>query len=206
MAGRAWEAEGERVRLRDGRAVLLRPAGPRDAAAVLRVINAVGAERQYILTERFPASVAEERVFLARLDRSRNLMLVAQEPDRAGVVACAAAMQFMSGRYPKCNHVCSIGISILASHRESGLGTAMASRLVEWAALVGYHKVEAEVFAANVRALRLFLGLGFQEEGRRIDHVHLPDGYTDLVMLGKVVGVEAGSGTPSGVVGPGAGN
>jgi RimJ/RimL family protein N-acetyltransferase len=63
---------------------------------------------------------------------------------------------------------CKIGITIgPAEHRGIGLGRELLHALLDYAfATLQLHRVAAEVYSHNERALRLFRGFGFVEEGR----------------------------------------
>src|SRR5438094_9583450 len=66
----------ERVTLRDGRAVLIRPVSVDDAEATLKNINLIGAEQVYIMIERVD-NLDEERRWLSSFDGIRSVLLLA---------------------------------------------------------------------------------------------------------------------------------
>src|SRR5207237_8187324 len=66
----------ERVTLRDGRAVVVRPASVDDAEETVSNINLIGAEQGYIMIDRVD-NVDEERRWLSSFDGIRRVLLLA---------------------------------------------------------------------------------------------------------------------------------
>src|SRR2546429_5035085 len=73
----------ERVTLRDGRAVVVRPASVDDAEETFKNINLIGAEQVYIMIDRVD-NLDEERRWLSSFDGIRGVLLLALA-GRAGV-------------------------------------------------------------------------------------------------------------------------
>ncbi|MGA8709636.1 MAG: N-acetyltransferase family protein [Thermoplasmata archaeon] len=149
--------------LRDGRKALVRRALPRDAQSIIAHVNAIGAERVYLMTDRLDLSVSEERAYLqeCNTDRENELYLVALV---AGEIVGTA--NFSRGRRPKIRHVASLGIALRKDTRGVGLGMAMMREGMGWARAVGIRKLTLGVFATNRAALGLYRKLGFRTEGR----------------------------------------
>src|SRR5437667_12907268 len=99
----------ERVTLRDGRAVVVRPASVDDAEETFKNINLIGAEQVYIMIDRVD-NVDEERRWLSSFDGIRSVLLLAL----AGREVVGSA-DCHGGTYPKHHHVGGIGI--LVRHR-----------------------------------------------------------------------------------------
>jgi len=83
------------------------------------------------------------------------------------------------------SHVFRLTIVVHPGFRHQGVGEALMRDLMVWAKQtprVG--KIELLVRATNERAIRLYLKLGFVEEGRFRNRVRLPDGsfLDDLAM------------------------
>jgi RimJ/RimL family protein N-acetyltransferase len=70
--------------------------------------------------------------------------------------------------------------------RGRGLGTAAVRALADRAFAAGVHRLEGEVLAHNVAAVRGFEAAGFTREGVR-RRAYLRDGaWTDSVLLGRL--------------------
>ena len=79
----------------------------------------------------------------------------------------------------------NVGLAIIAPYRGIGLGKAMLRYLTEWAQVMGYEKMMAEVMACNERALRLFESFGFEREGVRHKRLKVQGNYVDEIMMAK---------------------
>ncbi len=168
----------ERVTLRDGRAVVVRPASVDDAEETFKNINLIGAEQVYIMIDRID-NLDEERRWLSSFDGIRSLLLLAL----AGREVVGSAYCH-GGTYPKDRHVGGIGIVVRDGWREVGLGRLLMERILEWMRAQGLEKAELAVFATNDRARRLYESLGFVEEGVRRGHVRIRGAYVDEVLMG----------------------
>lgn len=172
----------ERVTLRDGRTVTIRPSRMGDAESLMRNANLVGAEEVYILVDHIEDMDAERR-WLAGFDGVHNILFVA---DAAGEVVGSADCD--GGNFPKTQHVGGVGIAIRDGWREIGLGRILMNRILEWMHVRGFKKAELCVFASNMRARRLYESLGFLEEGIRRRRVRIRDAYEDEVFMGLWLG------------------
>ena len=180
----------ERVTLRDGRAVVVRPASVDDAEETFKNINLIGAEQVYIMIDRVD-NVDEERRWLSSFDGIRSVLLLAL----AGREVVGSA-DCHGGTYPKDRHVGGIGIVVRDGWRVVGLGRLLMERILEWMRAQGLEKAELAVFATNVRARRLYESLGFVEEGVRRGHVRIRGAYVDEVLMGLWLKRSARSGVP----------
>lgn len=74
-------------------------------------------------------------------------------------------------------HVMSLTIVVHPGHTGQGVGTALMTQLLAWAAArPGLLKVELRVRETNHRAIGLYQRFGFVEEGRLHQRIRLPDG------------------------------
>jgi len=82
-------------------------------------------------------------------------------------------------------HVYRLTLVVHPGQTGQGVGTALLQHVQRWAAArPGLHKIELNVRATNLPAMRLYARLGFQEEGRIRHRIRLPDGtfIDDLLM------------------------
>jgi RimJ/RimL family protein N-acetyltransferase len=170
------------VRLRDGRRAVIRRATPRDAEGIIAHVNAIGAERVYIMTETLRHSPREERALLRKwnADRDSELFLVAV--GGGGIVGTA---NFSRGRQFKNRHVAVLGVALGKDWRGVGLGRTMMEAGIDWARSVGIRKLTLGVFASNRRALALYRKLGFRVEGRLRGQVILQRHRVDEVLMAR---------------------
>lgn len=149
-----------RYRLPDETQVTLRPATPGDAAGIIAAVRSRAPERSYVLMEIYGKDAAAERAYLERLDRRRNLFLVATVDETVvGILAlldmplCAGAAQTLAA-----------GVHLVERWRGRGIGSAMLRYAGRWAAAHGFRRIAADIFTANERSLHLFRKAGFHEE------------------------------------------
>lgn len=65
-------------------------------------------------------------------------------------------------------HNVGLGISVDQDYRRLGIGKALMQAMIAWVeANPELHRIELEVFHDNIRAINLYLKLGFVIEGRR---------------------------------------
>jgi len=151
----------ETVTLKDGRRAIVRAATPDDAEGWIANINAIGAERVYILTETFTRTLEEIREQFRSANPDEVLWLAAEIGGNL-----VGGADFRRGRRPKCAHTANLGIALVREARGVGLGEAMMTAGIDWARRSGITKLKLGVFATNDRAIALYRKLGFVEEGR----------------------------------------
>jgi hypothetical protein len=147
-------------RLPDATRVTLRPATPDDAAAIIAAVRSRAEERSYVLMDIYGKDAAAERAFLEKLDRSRNLFLVATV--EGAVVGILALLD-----QPLCSgapDALAVGVHLVREWRGRGIGSALLRYAVRWAVAHGFRRIEADIFTANERSLHLFRKAGFREE------------------------------------------
>lgn len=155
----------------------IRPFELPDAPAVLAAINAVCAERVYLLTDRYVPTPQWEAA-LHEVEAARHLLLVPVWDDQV-IGWC----RVFGGTLPKTWHVAEVGIGLLAPYREQGIGTATMKRAIAWATDRGFRKIVADTFASNARARALFRSTGFVETGVRRAQFQIEGRYVDQILV-----------------------
>ncbi len=146
----------------------LAPTAPGDIEGLSAAVDAVARERRYLAAvEGF--GVDATRSFVESLLSGGGVQLVARAGGRV-VGWCDVRRHPHEGS----RHGGVLGIGLLPEWRGRGVGAALLVRTLEAAEAAGMTRVELEVFASNVRAIRAFEGAGFVREGlkrraRRID-------------------------------------
>jgi len=80
-------------------------------------------------------------------------------------------------------HSGRLGMGLLAHARGQGVGRRLAQTTIDAARSRGIERIELEVFATNVRAIRLYERLGFMHEGVRRQARKLDGVYDDNVLM-----------------------
>ena len=158
----------EKIALRDGRVVLLRPIRPEDAGLERRFFERLSERSRY---QRFMLYMRElSPQMLARftqLDYDRELALVAI-PVEAGDGEFVAV-----GRYTPTPDGRTAEFALVTADAWQGkaLGRALLERLVRAAREAGYEALYGHILGANREMLDLAARLGFLEQGRDGDEV-----------------------------------
>jgi len=164
---------------KDGRKLILREAVPDDAAALVKAVDAVSRERRFFLRSRFEPDVEVEGAWLAQTRRRGDLILLGMLGKRliGWVTLLRQAHEFR-------RHASELGIGVLREYRGLGVGWALMTATLEWAAKNHVERVELSVRASNIRARRLYESLGFVQEGYRTRSVKDDRGaYHDDVLM-----------------------
>lgn len=166
--------EPMKMKLRDGRRVILRSPEPEDAAADLTCMRQTAGETEFLLLSpedvgddvpRHAAALADVR------DDPYQLLLLC--------VAQGAVVARLHGYVKprvKVQHRFRLGLAVCRDHWGQRLATAMLHTAERVAREMGCTQLEMEVMAHNRRAIRLY-----EREGCRIAMVHpdavrFPDG------------------------------
>jgi RimJ/RimL family protein N-acetyltransferase len=166
--------------------VRVRAAEPGDAAALVALASAVGAEPEgWLLADSRWRSVADERRYIRALRRHPDGALIVAEAD--GMVV--GRLSIVRDPHPASAHVADLGLMVAASHRRQGIGRALLAAAETWARGAGVKKLELHVFPHNEPAIALYESCGYTREGFRREHYRRPDGaYVDAILMAKMVG------------------
>jgi RimJ/RimL family protein N-acetyltransferase len=163
--------------------LVVRPAEPADAAALVRLGREVGSEPEGWLISGGWRGTGAERRYLRTVRRSRDAaVFVAEAPE--GIVG---RLSIARDSHPASRHVADLGLMVAASHRRRGIGTALLDAAVGWARDVGVRKLELHVFPYNEAAIALYEQFGFRREGYRRSHYRREDGYVDAILMALTV-------------------
>lgn len=118
----------------------------------------------------------------ALVHRKRMHTFVATDEQRI-----VAYITVVTGKFLKVNGTAYIVMGVLTTHRGRGIGTRLLIRAEEFVRDRGMHRMELEVFEKNESAVRLYEKLGFVAEGRRREAIQTPEGYEDIIWMGKLL-------------------
>jgi putative acetyltransferase len=163
--------------------VRIRAGRREDAAAVLELRRAVGAEGLWVATEVPAETLEQQEAFLdAMADAARGTFLVAVLEPSSELVG-----MIHLGRAPAVHsrHRAELGMIVGARHRGQGVGVALMERALAWASACGLRKLELGVFPENARAIALYEKFGFVREGLRRAEYRLSSGFRDEVLMAR---------------------
>ena len=160
--------------------VVVRPAQAADAAALVALAEAVGAEPEgWLISDSRWRSAGDER---------RYLRAVRKHPDAAVFVAeldgqVVGRLSVARDPHPASRHVADLGLMVAREARRRGVGWALLEEAARWAREVGVRKLELHVFPHNEPAIRLYERFGYVREGFRKAHYRRGRGYVDAILM-----------------------
>lgn len=166
--------------MKDGRTCMVRRAIEADAEALMRNINEIGAEEDFILTERVTNSAKQERDWIRSFDNQTSVLYVAEVEGRV-----VGQVDVRISSYAKARHVANLGIAIVHGYRELGIGKTLMERGLAWMKVRHVEKATLEVFSSNTRAIALYKKMGFEVEAVRKRQYKIRGAYVDDVHMAK---------------------
>jgi RimJ/RimL family protein N-acetyltransferase len=166
-------------------AVRVRPAEPGDAAQLVALASAIGAEPEgWLLADSRWRSVGDERRYIRALLRYADAALLVAESDDELV----GRLSITRDPHPASSHVADLGLMVAASHRRRGIGSTLMQGAEHWARRAGIAKLELHVFPHNAAAIALYEKLGYEREGFRKRHYKRPDArFVDAILMAKQI-------------------
>jgi len=156
----------------------IRPTEIDDASQVAACIDSVAHERSFLgNTKGF--SVDQTREFIEFVNNIGGTQLVVLDGD-AIVGWCDITPNPDEGL----NHTGRLGIGLLPQYRRQGWGTKLVSEALKLAFRKDLERIELEVFASNVGAIKLYQNIGFSKEGCKPEARKLDGLYDDIIMFG----------------------
>jgi RimJ/RimL family protein N-acetyltransferase len=187
-------AEEERVELRDGSAVILRPVRPEDRELFAEGFNRMSGESRYRRFMSHKKKLSERELdFFTHLDHDLHEAIGAID-ETTGAGAGVARMH----RRPDEPEVAEAAVTVVDDWQGKGLGGLLLDRLTARARELGVRHFEASLFTTNKAMLRLFQKLGCMRSQRdgldvmAID-VELPVGEQDEALSSALRSVAEGS-------------
>lgn len=170
-----------------GQEFLIRSAHPDDAEAALAYVRGVVEETEFFIIEpdELPATVDEERAFIQdHVDNPGKILLLAEAEGHI-----IGNVRLEAGAFRRIAHKGNLSLAVNKEWRGRGIGTALVRVLLEWAETHPViEKVCLEVFADNLRAIRLYKHLGFVEQGFGSKEVKRgPGHYADVLWMYRFV-------------------
>lgn len=156
--------QNTQTQLKDGQTALIREAAPEDAARLLRYLDEVTAETDFLSMGKGDLDWPEEkeRRFIEDHRQADNKLLILAEI--GGQIA--GLLGYTGDERQRLRHTGEFGVTVSRAHWGLGLGTALIRSMIAWAqASRIVRKIDMRVRADNERALSLYQRLGFVREG-----------------------------------------
>ncbi len=168
--------------LANGAILTIREAQVQDAVALLRYLDTIGGETDFLTfgAYEFSNSLEEEEAYIQECLETDNKLLI------LGLIneEIAGVLHFTGESKRRMRHSGEFGVSVPKAHWGLGIGSNLISAMIEWAKdSEVVRKINLRVRSDNVRAIRLYEKFGFTREGE-ISREFLIDGvfYSNIFM------------------------
>jgi putative acetyltransferase len=166
-----------------GRALTIRRASPRDAAAFARIMG-----DSLVFGGTLQPPYTDETIWAARLADTLapgkpDLLLVAE---RDGEIVGSAGLHPVSSSLRR-RHAMMLGITVAGHAQGQGVGTALMRALCDYADRWGHVlRLELTVFADNTPAIALYRKFGFEVEGTLRAYALRDGEYADTLAMARM--------------------
>lgn len=169
--------------LKDGQLVSVRTCLESDARRLMECAEEYLLDGEGQVWEAGELELTQEREIewiRQKLACPRDILIVAEHNGKI-----VANIDFTSGTRRRLAHIGEIGMAVLPAWRNKGLGKILMKTLIDWAKHETYlEKLNLRVLSTNERAIALYEGFGFSEEGRRMKEIKYSDGrYADCILM-----------------------
>ena len=166
--------------------VIIRKGVNSDAKAVIRYLNIIGGESDFLTfgTGQFGRSIEQEEEFIANALKKKNALFIIAEVNGKVV----GNLNFVGGPRQRNAHVGEFGVSVLKEYWGNGIGEELIKYLINWSENSGIiRKVNLRVRNDNTRGTYLYKKLGFLEEGILKRDLLINGEFYDSLLMGLLV-------------------
>lgn len=160
----------DRVQLRDGRSVTIRPVLPQDAVLQQAFVQALSPAASY---RRFHGPVKElpEAMlrYMTEIDYVSHLALLATTIDAAQREIQVAEARWVRREPPDATDVADFALVVADDWQRTGLGALLLGMLADSAAAKGIRRLSGDVLADNEAMCRLLKRSGWRQSRDRFD-------------------------------------
>ena len=164
--------------------VIIREARASDAVRIIAYLQELAEEPDINIPAapgEFNMTVGEEEEFITGHAESDNSILMVAEIGEQII----GVMNITGGRRKAMRHAGRLGISVHRDWRGQSIGSRMLAEGIEWARGTGVlMRIQLEVYARNVDAVRLYERLGFKIEGTHPRAFYQHGQYLDELTMG----------------------
>lgn len=157
-----------------------------DAATFVELLRTIEAESSFMLFEpgerQTTAEQQAQRIRDLRRGNQQEIFVALVDGEPVGFLGVTV------GACSRNRHSASFAMGVLARFAGRGLGTQLLERLHEWAQERSLRRLELTVISHNLRAIALYLKMGFVIEGRRSEALRVDGRFVDEYWMGKLLG------------------
>jgi RimJ/RimL family protein N-acetyltransferase len=162
---------------------MIRPIEQRDAEQFLELLSALDRETSFLLMEpgERTLTIEAQRKLIETSAPLRMVFVAEREGELVGFVGATR------GAFRRNQHSAHLAMGVRRSAQRTGVGSALLSRLVDWAEESGIHRLELTVMAHNLGAIALYLRHGFAIEARRVASLKVDGAYVDEYGMARLL-------------------
>lgn len=160
--------------------IVIRESSPEDAELLLLYLKRVGGETENLTfgSEGLPITVEQERAFLQSVKENEHSVCYCAWKN--GELVGDGSLSVMSRRM---SHRAELGISVVKAEWNSGIGSLLMEKLIEFARKSRIELINLEVRSDNIRAIHLYEKFGFQRIGTSPAYFKIEDDYVDFELM-----------------------
>lgn len=158
---------------------LFRPITLSDVEGYNCALDAVARERRFLRLVEAPPLSASRDFVTGNIERGNPHIIAVTDGQVVGW--CDICRDTSTGS----EHVGSLGMGIVSTHRGRGIGRALIEATLD-AARQSFRRVELDVYSSNTPAITLYEKVGFAHEGRRVQAIQIGGQDQDILMMGMV--------------------
>ena len=158
--------------------MIIRPITPEDVPAYRAVVDSVAKEKRYILRVEAPPLKAMQEFVAKNIQKGYPHCVAIVEGAVVGWADVAPPHDLAA-------HVGSLGMGVHKDHRGRGLGSSLLKNVVRDAWAHGFTRLDLEVYADNIPAIKLYEKYGYTLEGRKKYARYIGERYQDILIMAQ---------------------
>ena len=174
------------IRLKGWVPIRLREAEPSDATEILAYLKQVAGESDFLTfgSDELPMNLYQEKQMLETSRAAENHLILLAETGGKPV----GLLSMISKKRPRIRHLTDLGVSVLKTHQNLGLGRALVETAIQWAEKSRVvRKINLKVRVDNEKAIALYSRLGFAMEGRVAREFCIDGKFFDCFAMGRLI-------------------
>lgn len=141
-----------------------------------RCLDAIARERKHLAFIEAPPLESARTFVLDNISRDIPQFVALQESEVIGFC------DIRPKQLPGFEHTGTLGMGVLEQYRRKGIGKKLLKKTISKARTQGMERIELEVYASNVPAIRLYEKIGFEVEGVK-RRARILDGHVDDLVI-----------------------
>lgn len=176
----------KQFKLKNGDTVKIRKANKSDAKAILKYIDTISRESDFLTFGQgeFDKTIEQEECFIDNISKQNNALFIIAEI-KGKIVG---NLNFSGGARPRIVHTGEFGVSVLKDYWGQGIGSELIKCLIEWCKQSRIiRKINLRVRSDNYSAIHIYKKLRFNEEGVITRDFFIQNRFYDSIFMGLII-------------------